>query len=140
MTTRELTPKEVADGLRGISSEDLTSTQVQALVRNMDASKKKWRHLKHSTAKYEDELRKENESLYYNYPSLFQMHAEDKLDSTFFDMLLLKRKIEKGEMTPEEATKIVGDKLFKRFLPVQAGVATPAPKPLSYEEYYKQFS
>jgi serine/threonine protein phosphatase PrpC len=139
MTTRELTPTEVADGMRGINGVDLSSTEIQALVRNMDASKKKWQHLKHKPSKYEAELKKENEMLYFNYPSLFQMHAEDRLDSTFFDMLQLKRKIEKGEMTPEQATKVVGEKLFKRFLPMQAGTE-PAPKPMSYEDYYKQFS
>jgi hypothetical protein len=138
MTTRELTLKEVEDGKKGINNSDLSSTEIQALVRNMDASKKKWKHIKHMTKKYEDELRKENEILYFNYPSLFQLHAEDRLDSTFFDMLQLKRKIENGEITPEDATKVVGDKLFKRFLPTQQ--TTSEVKPMSYEDYYKQFS
>ena len=46
MATRELTPGEVAAGERGINTEDLTATQIQALVRNMDASKQKWARIK----------------------------------------------------------------------------------------------
>lgn len=43
---RELTPEEIAEGERGITTEELSATQIQALVRNMDHSKKKWRHLR----------------------------------------------------------------------------------------------
>ncbi len=95
---RELTPEEVAEGRRGITDEVLTATQIQALVKRMDASKKKWKYLKRQgkTAEYEEWLKKENETLYFNYPSLFQMHVEDRLDETFFEMLQLKRRIERG--------------------------------------------
>ena len=95
MTARELTPAEVAAGLRGINDLDLSATQIQALVRNMDASKQKWASLKHNKQHYEEQMQKDNEALYFNYPSLFQMHVEDRLDGTFFEMLALKRKIEK---------------------------------------------
>ena len=100
---RELTPQEVAEGNRGISDRQLTATEVQALVRKMDVSKKKWKHLRQQGKKveYEAALKKENEMLYFNYPSLFDMHMNDKLDSTFFEMLQLKRKIERGEITSE---------------------------------------
>lgn len=137
---RELTPEEVAEGRRGITEETLTATQIQALVKRMDASKKKWKFLKRQgkTAEYEDWLKKENETLYFNYPSLFQMHAEDRLDQTFFEMLTLKRRIEKGEMTAEQASTIVGQQLFTRFVPHAVGQA-PAPAPrMSYEEYCRQ--
>ena len=43
---RELTPEEIAAGERNISNVDLSATEIQALVRNMDHSKKKWRHLR----------------------------------------------------------------------------------------------
>jgi hypothetical protein len=46
MAARELTPTEVAEGERNISDKQLTATEIQALVRNMDHSKKKWRHLR----------------------------------------------------------------------------------------------
>lgn len=135
---RELTPQEVAAGIRGINDRDLSATQVQALVRKMDASKQRWQRLKSSKQAYEEKLKDENEVLYFNYPSLFQMHAEDRLDSTFFDMLALKRKIEKGQMTPEQASQIVGQKLFNRFIPHTLS-NTPAPAPaMSYEDYYRQ--
>ena len=136
---RELTPVEVAEGQRGINDVDLTATQVQAIVRKMDASKVKYRALKQQgkKAEYEAALKKDNEQLYFNYPSLFQMHAEDRLDSTFFEMLNLKRKIEKGEMTPEQASAIVGQSLFQKFVPHAIG-ETPAPPPsMSYADYYK---
>lgn len=138
-TARELTPQEVAEGQRGINDELLSSTQVQALVRNMDVSKKRWQKLKNNREKYEEKLKEENSVLYFNYPSLFNLHIEDKLDSTFFEMLALKRKIEKGEITAEQASTIIGQKLFQKFVPpVLSG--TSAPKSMSYEEYYKQFS
>ena len=136
---RELTPQEVQEGVRGIREENLTATQVQALVRKMDGSKQRWRNLKANKQAYEEKLKNENEILYFNYPSLFQMHAEDRLDSTFFDMLALKRKIEKGQMTPEQASQIVGQTLFNRFIPnTISGNTTPSTPSMSYEEYYRQ--
>ena len=136
---RELTPQEVAAGMRGINDRDLSATQVQALVRKMDGSKQRWQRLKSTKQAYEEKLREENEVLYFNYPSLFQMHAEDRLDSTFFDMLALKRKIEKGQMTPEQASQVVGQKLFNRFIPTAiSGNTTPAAPSMSYEDYYRQ--
>ena len=141
MQARELTPEEVAEGTRGINTRQLTATEVQALVRKMDSSKKKWKHLKQQGKKveYEAALKKENETLYFNYPSLFDMHANDKLDSTFFEMLTLKRKIERGEMTAEDASRIVGQQLFNRYVPHAIDSNAPAPAPrMSYEDFYKQ--
>lgn len=134
---RELTPQEIEEGRRGINAEELSATQVQALVRKMDGSKLKWRRLRNNKTVYEEKLKEENEVLYFNYPSLFQMHAEDRLDATFFEMLQLKRKIEKGEITTDQASAIVGQKLFQRFVPHAIGEsAAPAPQ-MSYEDYYK---
>ena len=136
---RELTPEEVAEGERGITTQQLSATQVQALTRRMDAGKKKWRYLKQRGAikDYEEALKKENQELYFNYPSLFQMHSEDRLDATFFEMLQLKRKIEKGEITAEEASVVVGQKLYNKYIPHAIGEA-PAPAPtMSYEDYYR---
>ena len=137
MAARELTPAEVAAGMRGINDQDLSATQIQALVRNMDASKQKWRRLKADKIAYEEKLQQDNEVLYFNYPSLFQMHAEDRLDTTFFEMLALKRKIEKGEITAEQATQVIGQKLSQRYIPEQAA-QNPQSATMSYEEYYKQ--
>ena len=138
MQARELTPQEIAEGQRGINTIDLSATQIQALVRAMDKSKQKWRNLRSKKQEYEAKLKAENEQLYFNYPSLFQMHAEDKLDQTFFEMLNLKRKIERGEMTSEQASTVVGQQLYNRFVPhVISNTAPPAPR-MSYEEYYNQ--
>lgn len=137
-TTRELTPREVEAGTRGINDEDLSATQIQALVRTMDGSKEKWSHLKSNKIAYEEKLQDENKLLYFNYPSLFQMHAEDRLDQTFFEMLTLKRKIEKGEITPEQATQIVGAKLSQRFVPGLAPQDQSQAPSLTYAEYYRQ--
>ena len=140
MQARELSPEEVAEGRRGITEEVLTATQIQALVKRMDASKTKWRKLKRQgkTAEYEAKLKAENETLYFNYPSLFQMHAEDRLDQTFFEMLTLKRKLERGELTTEQASTIVGQQLFNRFVPHAIfNQAPPAPR-MSYEDYCRQ--
>jgi uncharacterized short protein YbdD (DUF466 family) len=65
------------------------------------------------------------------------MHAEDRLDQTFFEMLQLKRRIEKGEMTAEQASVLVGQQLFNRFVPQAEAPAPQAPR-LSYEEYCRQ--
>lgn len=139
MQARELTPQEVQEGVRGISDAQLTATQVQALVRQMDVSKKKHRRLKGSPG-YEEAIKNENVTLYFNYPSLFQLHMEDKLDSTFFEMLALKRKIERGEVTPEQASAHVGQQLYNRFVPhVISSNAPPAPR-MSYEDFYKNSS
>lgn len=140
-TARELTPAEVVEGRRGINDEVLTATQIQALVKRMDASKTKWRSLKRQgkTEEYLEKLKAENETIYFNYPSLFQLHADDKLDQTFFEMLNLKRKLERGEMTNEQASAMVGQQLFTRFVPQAISPQAPPPVPrLSYEEYCRQ--
>jgi uncharacterized short protein YbdD (DUF466 family) len=133
---RELTPAEVAAGEAHITGTELKATEIQALVRNMDHSKKKWRHLRRE--EFMTKMEQENSVLYYNYPSLWQMHAEDRLDSTFFEMLAMKRKVEKGEITPEAASVVVGKKLYEKFIPQVTENAPPVPT-MSYEDYYKQF-
>jgi hypothetical protein len=134
----ELPPEQVAEAERHINTQQLSATELQALVRNMDHSKKKWRHLRQE--EFMNKVRDENEQLYYNYPSLWQMHAEDRLDSTFFEMLALKRKIEKGELTDEQASTLVGQRLFQRFAPTAVQPTTSTgPPPMSYAEYYKKY-
>jgi len=136
MQARELTPDEVREGERNINDTQLTATQIQALVRQMDASKAKHKGL--PKLEYEQSVKAENESLYFNYPSLYQMHLEDRLDQTFFEMLNLKRKIEKGEMTTEQASSIVGQQLFNRFVPHVISNSPPPTARMSYEDYYRQ--
>ena len=120
----------------------LNSIQIQALVREMDTSIRRHKGLKRSNqVKYREKLVEENKYLYEVFPTIFEMHYEGKLDSTFFEMLKLRRRIETGELTDDEASRIVGQQLFDRFvkpnLP-ETPAQTEAPK-LSYEEYYKQF-
>ena len=120
----------------------LNSIQIQALVREMDTSIRRHKGLKRSNQiKYREKLVEENKYLYEVFPTIFEMHYEGKLDSTFFEMLKLRRKIETGELTDDEASRIVGQQLFDRFvkpnLP-ETPAQTEAPK-LSYEEYYKHF-
>lgn len=140
MQARELTSAEIEEGNRNITDRDLNATQLQALVRKMDVSKKKFSSLKRAgkKAEYDMAVRKENELLYFNYPSLFQMHIDEKLDATFFEMLTLKRRIEKGEITSEQASAIVGQQLFNRFVPHAIGQGpTPTPR-MSYADFYKE--
>jgi len=137
MQARELTPNEVAAGEAHISEIDLKATEIQALVRNMDHSKKKWRSLRRE--EFMAKLQEENPVLYFNYPSLWQMHAEDRLDATFFEMLTMKRKVEKGEITAEQASVVVGKRLYEKFIPQVTESAPPVPT-MSYEDYYKQFN
>jgi len=118
----------------------LNSIQIQALVRDMDTSMRRHKGLKRTNMiKYREKLVEENQRLYNEFPSIFEMHFEGKLDETFFEMLKLRRKIEVGEITEDEASKLIGQKLFDRYVaPVVSNVPAPT-QPLSYEEYYRQF-
>jgi len=121
-----------------------SSMKIQSMVRDMDTSIRRHKGLKNTNpAEYRNKIVSENQVLYNEFPTVFEMHFEGKLDSTFFEMLKLRQQIEKGEITDDEASRIIGQKLFDRFVaPVVEGLPTPetpAEKPLSYEEYYKQF-
>jgi hypothetical protein len=118
----------------------LSSLQIQALVRDMDTSIRRHRNLKTADPQaYYKKISEENKSLYDLFPSVFEMHIEGKLDGTFFEMLKLRQKIEKNEITEDEASKIIGQKLFDRFVAPVIGNTPPPEKPLSYSEFYKQF-
>lgn len=120
---------------------EYTATQVQAMVREMDHSKKRWNHLKtRNPEEYSTRLQNENKILYNMFPSLWEMHKDDKLDETFFQMLQLKRKIERGQLTNEQASAQMGQTLFNRYVKPTVDSNTPAPtQAMSYEEYYRQF-
>ena len=115
-----------------------TATEIQAMVRNMDDSKDRHRALKGSDVElYVKKLTEVNPILHFNFPSIFSLHAEDKLDGTFFYMLDQKRKIERGELTEDQASVDVGKKLFGTWVePVTQG--RPVEKMESYVEYYKR--
>jgi hypothetical protein len=118
----------------------LTSMKIQALVRDMDMSMRRHKGLKRTNmVEFRKKIEQENPVLYEQFPSIYEMHIEGKLDETFFEMLKLRQKIEKGEMTDDEASKLIGQKLFDRFVaPVVNNLPAPD-KPISYEQYYKQF-
>jgi hypothetical protein len=117
-----------------------SATEIQALVRNMDDSKKRWRLLKtRNPQEYERRVGEENKTLFNDFYTIFRAHLEDRLDATFFYMLQMRRKIEKGEMTEDEAATQVGQKLFDRWVaPVVSNAPPQATQ--SYEEYYKSLS
>lgn len=120
--------------------EILSSMKIQSMVRDMDTSMRKHKKLKTSDfTEYRKKLSEENEVLFYRFPTIFEMHIQRKLDQTFFEMLKLRRQIEKKEITEDDASKLIGQKLFDRFVgPVVNN--TPAPeKPLSYKEFYEQY-
>ena len=121
----------------------LNSIQIQALVREMDTSMRRHKGMKRSNqVKYREKIVEENKYLYEVFPTIFEMHYEGKLDETFFEMLKLRRSIEKGEITDDEASRVIGQKLFDRFVKphLPETPETPAEeRKLSYEEYYKQF-
>jgi hypothetical protein len=113
------------------------ATEIQAFVRTMDSSKAEHQHLKLTNPQlFLDNLKKDNQILYDEFPAIFALHADDKLDETFFYMLKEKRKIENGQTSEDEASVRVGQKLFNRWVaPVVSN--TPSPQALSYEEYYR---
>jgi hypothetical protein len=114
-----------------------TATQIQAMVRSMDQSKQRHQHLKSSNPEqFLALLRAENETLFEFYPAVFALHADDKLDETFFYMLQETRKMEKGQTTENDASIRVGQKLFNRWVaPVISNAPTPSTQ--SYEQYYR---
>ncbi len=116
----------------------LSAIQIQALVRDMDTSFRKYRSLKESNpTEWAKKIKEDNQVLFNDFPTVFNMHMNGTLDQTFFDMLALKRKIEKGEMTEHEASVIIGQKLFNRYVdPVIKKI--PAPETQSYSEFYSQ--
>lgn len=118
----------------------LSSIKIQALVRDMDTSMRRHKGLKRTNGiEYRKKIEQENPILYEQFPSIYEMHIEGKLDETFFEMLKLRQKIEKGEMTEDDASKMIGQKLFDRYVaPVVNKLPTPD-KPMSYNEFYKQF-
>jgi uncharacterized short protein YbdD (DUF466 family) len=117
----------------------LNAIQIQALVRNMDESLRKYKKLKQTNnTLWLKKIQDENKKLFMEYPTIFKMHIEGKLDETFFYMLQLRHKIEKGEMTEDQASVLVGQKLFNRYVdPVINN--KPKEPTLTYEEYYKKF-
>ena len=118
----------------------LSSMQIQALVREMDTSIRRHRKLKNSDPqKFYETIMEENKTLYDEFPSIFDKHIDGKLDATFFEMLKLRHKMDMGELTEHDASVIIGQKLFDRFVAPVVGNAPTPEKPLSYSEYYKQF-
>jgi len=114
------------------------ATEIQAMVRNMDESKRKYKNLKETNAEeYTQKLIEENQTLHFNYPSIFLLHAQDKLDATFFYMLNQKRRVEKGEITEDQASTEVGMRLYNRWVSPRVS-GTSAPQEESYEQYYKR--
>jgi len=117
----------------------LNSIQIQALVRGMDESMRRHKGLKRTNQhEYRKKLVDENKRLYDEFPSIFEMHYEGKLDEKFFNMLKLRNKIEKGEMSEDDASKVVGQMLFDQYVAPVVN-KTPIPSQMTYEDYYRQF-
>jgi hypothetical protein len=106
----------------------------------MDESMRRHKKLKESNlSEWRRKLEQENKQLFDEFPGVFDMHMDGKLDETFFYMLKMKHKIEKGELTEDQASLAVGQKLFNRYVdPVVKN--QPPPPTLSYEQYYKQYA
>jgi hypothetical protein len=120
------------------------SIQIQALVREMDHSMRRHKGLKTANPpEFRKKVTDDNQTLYNQFPTIFEMHIDGKLDQTFFEMLKMRRKVELGELTDDEASKIVGQQLFDRFVdPVvkklDGATGSAAPPPVgSYADYYK---
>jgi hypothetical protein len=118
----------------------IQSTKIQACVREMDTSMRRHKALKKSNpVVYRQKIEEENAFLWEMFPSVFEMHFQGRLDETFFEMLRLRRKIELGEMTDDQASRLIGQKLFDRYVGPIVNNTPPPEKPLSYSDYYKQF-
>lgn len=116
----------------------LTSIEIQALVRGMDESMRRHKGLKRTNQEeYRKKVSEENPRLYEEFPTVYEMHIDGKLDAKFFNMLKLRRQVEKGEMTEDEASKVVGQLLFDQYVaPVVSSKQVPSQ--MKYEDFYKQ--
>jgi len=133
---------ETGLGTFEVTLPNLNAIQIQALVRDMDTSMRRHKALKRSNpAEFRKKVVEENDKLYTYYVAIFEMHFEGKLDGTFFEMLKMKMKIEKGEITEDDASKVIGQQLFKRYVEPVVKPETPAAAPpLSYASYYNGLS
>jgi len=123
----------------------LNSIQIQALVRDMDYSMRKHKGLRvTNSSAFREKVVAENQLLYNQFPTIFEMHIEGKLDGTFFEMLKLRRQVETGELTEDQASRIIGNKLFNKYVSPVVGqtaeeTTASATAPItSYAEYYKE--
>ena len=125
-----------------VEGSGLNSIQVQALVRDMDYSMRRHKGLKTTNfPEFRAKVAADNERLYHQFPTVFEMHIEGKLDSTFFDMLKLKRRVEMGELTEDAASRMIGQQLFDKYVAPVVGADAPPPAPVtSYTDYYKEIS
>jgi hypothetical protein len=119
-----------------------TATEIQSMVRNMDDSKRRWRLLKaQNNDEYEQKVAGENPILFEHFFTIYKKHLNDELDDTFFYMLQQKRRIEKGEITDDQAATAVGQKLFDRWVaPIVSNVPVQETPVQTYEQYYKNLS
>uniref|UniRef100_A0A6C0CI49 Uncharacterized protein n=1 Tax=viral metagenome TaxID=1070528 RepID=A0A6C0CI49_9ZZZZ len=122
----------------------LNSIQIQALVRDMDYSMRKHKGLRVTNpTSFREKVVAENQLLYNQFPTIFEMHIEGKLDGTFFEMLKLRRQVESGELTDDQASRIIGNKLFNKYVAPVVGqtaeeATASAPAVTSYADYYKE--
>ena len=66
----------------------LSAIQIQAMVRDMDESFRKYRNLKESNPTlWAEKMKNDNKRLFDEFPTVFNMHMNGKLDQTFFEML-----------------------------------------------------
>jgi len=123
----------------------MNSVQIQALVRDMDYSMRKHKGLRITNpSAFREKVSGENQLLYNQFPTIFEMHIEGKLDGTFFEMLKLRRQVEKGELTDDQASRIIGNKLFNKYVAPVVGqtaeetTASNTAPITSYADYYKE--
>ena len=75
-----------------------SSMKIQAMVRDMDTSIRRHKGLKRTNpTEYRNKIVEENQVLYDEFPSIFEMHFEGKLDATFFEMLKFVKKLKKAK-------------------------------------------
>ena len=71
-----------------VTLPNLNAIQIQALVRDMDTSMRRHKALK-GTPEFRKKVVEENDKLYTYYVAIFEMHFEEMLDGTRFEMLKL---------------------------------------------------
>jgi hypothetical protein len=68
----------------------MNSIKIQAMVRDMDESMRKYKSLKETNFDlFKQKVSSENKVLYEEFPTVYEMHMEGKLDETFFEILNL---------------------------------------------------
>lgn len=119
----------------------VSASEIRGLLREMDASKARWRHLKVSNpTEYVERIMADCPVLARDFDGIFVLHIKDELDAKIFTALDLRADVDSGRRTAEDAEVEMGKRLAEEYVdPVVARLErrppVAPPHKVTYEEY-----